>query len=172
MFGSIRPSGSPCFGEAYSLTGYELPSQGADEVALYDHALGFLDLFIEEASERGLKLRHRLDAQSVVWAICRKSDETHDPPQPPQPPEPPEPARLALLSEKVSLPVAFLEEVELLLEDKRQVIFQGPPGTGKTFVAQELAQCLAGSGRRVTLVQFPPLVRVRGLRPGLPSGVD
>ena len=162
------------FGEAYSRTGYELPSQGADEVALYDHALGFLDLFIEEASERGLKLRHRLDAQSVVWAICRKSDETHDPPQPPQPPEPPEPASLALLSEKVSLPVAFLEEVELLLEDKRQVIFQGPPGTGKTFVAQELAQCLAGSGRRVTLVQFHPSYAyedfVQGYRPALTDG--
>ena len=66
------------------------------------------------------------------------------------------------------LDVEFLEEIDSLLKDKRQVIFQGPPGTGKTFVAQALANCLAGSEDRVTLVQFHPSYAyedfVRGFR--------
>ena len=35
----------------------------ADEAALYEHALGFLDRFILEARARGVPVRHRLDAQ-------------------------------------------------------------------------------------------------------------
>ena len=147
------------FAEAYGRTGYEQPSQGAGEAELYDHALGFLDRFIDEASARGLNLRHRLDAQSVVSAVIREDG------------EPPDPTSLAELAEELSLPVAFLEEIELLLKDKRQVIFQGPPGTGKTYVAQELAQRLAGADRRVTLVQFHPSYAyedfVQGYRPDL-----
>ena len=150
------------FEEAYRRTGYEQLSHRADEATLYDHALGFLDRVIDEASERGLQLRHRLDAQSVVWAVVRNDE------------EPPEPPDLARLAETLSLPVPFLEEIALLLEDKRQVIFQGPPGTGKTFVAQELAQCLAGSDGRVTLVQFHPSYAyedfVQGYRPALKDG--
>ena len=64
---------------------------------------------------------------------------------------------------------SFLSDIDLLLEDKKQVIFQGPPGTGKTFVAQKLADCLAGSEDRVTLVQFHPSYSyedfVQGFRP-------
>ena len=63
----------------------------------------------------------------------------------------------------------FLEEIEVLLNDKLQVIFQGPPGTGKTYVAQELASCLAGSEDRVWLVQFHPSYAyedfIQGFRP-------
>ena len=156
------------FEEAYNRTGYELPDQNAAEAALYDHALAFLDRFIEEASERDLRLRHRLDAQSVVWAVIMKDKEPH------KPPEPTQPGSLSRLAEKLSVPVSFLEEIELLLEDKQQVIFQGPPGTGKTFVAQELAQCLAGSDGRVTVVQFHPSYAyedfVQGYRPALQDG--
>ena len=68
----------------------------------------------------------------------------------------------------------FLEEIEVLLREKRQVIFQGPPGTGKTYVAQALANCLAGTEDRVTLVQFHPSYAyedfVRGFRPALVNG--
>ena len=57
----------------------------------------------------------------------------------------------------------------MLLYEKRQIIFQGPPGTGKTYVAQALANCLAGSKDRVKLVQFHPSYAyedfVRGFRP-------
>ena len=46
------------------------------------------------------------------------------------------------------------KKIKALLDEKRQVIFQGPPGTGKTYVAQALANYLARSKERVTLVQF------------------
>ena len=60
------------FNEAYKLTGYELPERGADEADLYEHALGFLDQFMDEAKKRGLTMRHPLDAQSYAWGIlCR-----------------------------------------------------------------------------------------------------
>ena len=67
------------------------------------------------------------------------------------------------------LPVGFLENIKTLLEEKKQVILQGPPGTGKTYVAQKLAQHLAGNKNRVTLVQFHPSYAyedfVQGYRP-------
>ena len=85
---------------------------------------------------------------------------------------------LQALARELYLPVSFLEEIKLLLEEKRQVIFQGPPGTGKTFVAQELSKFLAGSEDededRVSLVQFHPSYAyedfVQGIRPKLQDG--
>ena len=50
---------------------------------------------------------------------------------------------------------AWLDELVDLLAERRQVILYGPPGTGKTFLAQEVAESLAGR-ERVTLVQFHP----------------
>ena len=71
-------------------------------------------------------------------------------------------------------PVGFLQEIEALLDEKRQVIFQGPPGTGKTYVAQKLARHIAGSEERVTLVQLHPSYAyedfVQGFRPTLKDG--
>ena len=77
------------------------------------------------------------------------------------------------LANRLYLPVGFLQEIEQLLAEKRQVIFQGPPGTGKTYVARELARFLAGGDAnaddRVTLVQFHPSYAyedfVQGFRP-------
>ena len=155
--------------EAYERTGYGGPAPDADEAALYEHALGFLDRFIDEASVRGLNLRHRLDAQSLAWAVITKGE----PPEP-ETPEETEPRSLAEFAETLNVSASFLEEIALLLQDKRQVIFQGPPGTGKTFVAQELALCLAGSAERVTLVQLHPSYAyedfVQGYRPALRDG--
>jgi len=78
---------------------------------------------------------------------------------------------LAALARNLFLPDNFLEEINTLLEDKKQVIFQGPPGTGKTYVAQKLAEHIAGSKDRVTLVQFHPSYDyvdfVQGYRPAL-----
>ncbi len=168
------------FEKAYDLTGYDQAPADADEAALYKHALGFLDRFIKEAANRGLRLRHRLDAQSVVWAVVRAnedeapinggqtSDEVEDEPEDDDDSPVMEPD-LQALAEETFLPVGFLEEIDRLLKDKRQVIFQGPPGTGKTYVAQKLARCLAGSKDRVTLVQFHPSYAyedfVQGFRP-------
>ena len=148
------------FDNAYSRTGYHHPPKGADEAVLYEHALGFLDRFIEEAFKRDLELRHRLDAQSLVWMILNTDPSNLD--------------GLAALAAELLLPVEFLEKIDTLLKEKSQVIFQGPPGTGKTYVAQKLATCLAGSEERVTLVQFHPSYAyedfVQGFRPTLTGG--
>ena len=166
------------FNEAYQLTGYGPPDRNVDEAELYDHALGFLDRLMEEAAERGLELRHRLDAQSIVWALHQNRDEMGEPvttitgpdDDEPLPPE----IDLNALAAELYLTPKFLEDIRALLEEKRQVIFQGPPGTGKTYVAQKLAAHLAGSGDRVTLVQFHPSYAyedfVQGYRPTLEGG--
>ena len=130
---------------------------------------GFLDRFLNEASDRGVHLRNRLEAQSVVWAIHNAS-EPKVPDQDDDAEEPTSsPPDLKALADRTSLPLSFLENVKLLLGDKKQVVFQGPPGTGKTFIARELAACLAGSRGRVTLVQFHPSYAyedfVQGYRP-------
>ena len=152
------------FNDAYDITGYGRPDQDADEAIVYERALGFLDRFIEEASERGVQLRHRLDAQSLVWALYEGRDERSvtDIPAVALP-------DLDALSEELNLPLEFIHKTDTLLRDKGQVIFQGPPGTGKTYVALELAECLSGSNDRVTLVQFHPSYAyedfVQGFRP-------
>ena len=139
------------FDEAYERTGYPPRENQADEAALYEHALGFLDRLIEEAGKRGITVHHRLDAQSLVWLVTGDYIDvpSEDPPRQAEP-------DLKKLSDDLLIPVDFLNELKVLLDDKRQVIFQGPPGTGKTYIAQELAECLAGSEQRVTLVQFHP----------------
>ncbi len=162
------------FNDAYSQTAYDKPGRNAEEAALYEHALGFLDRFIEESAKRGLNLRHRLDAQSVLWQMSKNnstiSDEEDDEflegkgnGSPSADPD------LAALARDTYLTAEFLQEIVELLEDKKQVIFQGPPGTGKTYVAQALGECLAGSSSRVTLVQFHPSYAyedfVQGFRP-------
>ena len=156
------------FNRVYKLTGYNSPDQNADEAALYRHALGFLDRFIEEAAAHGVHLRHRLDAQSLIWRSLEKKDPFDLSKLGPLP----TPCDLQKLANDLLLndpTVPFLEDITTLLYDKRQVIFQGPPGTGKTYVAQALAKCLAGSEERVTLVQFHPSYAyedfVRGFRP-------
>ena len=165
--GQYPPFGRASFDKAYRLTSYEHPEQDASEATLYSHALGFLDRFIEEGNKRNLPVHNRLDAQSLVWAVAEGLDEQ-------------EPAlnlsasakmeSVRSLADDLFLPVSFLQEILKLLEDKRQVIFQGPPGTGKTYVAQKLAQHLAGNDQdRVRLVQFHPSYAyedfVQGFRP-------
>ena len=167
------------FDRAYERAGYYPRERVADETELYNHALDFLDRFIEEAAQRDLHLRHRLDAQSVVWIIVPDDDDswdtTSDSEDDSSENETGVSSRMELdlysLAHELTLPVEFLEEINILLEDKLQVIFQGPPGTGKTYVAQKLAKHLAGSDDRVTLVQFHPSYAyedfVQGFRPTL-----
>ena len=163
------------FKEAYERTGYDMPERSADEATLYEHALGFLDRVIEEAFKRGLTLRHRLDAQTIAYRTIVASL-----PEPPRDEEdeedalseaPPPTSDLPTLAAKLHLTPEFLREIQTLLDDKRQVIFQGPPGTGKTYVAQALAEHLAGSKDRMTLVQLHPSYAyedfVQGFRPSL-----
>ena len=174
------------FNMGYELTGYPPPDAGADEAAACQHALEFLDALSEEASKRGLQLRDRLEAQAVVWSVASTGDwykefippEEHDAfrryrdgeeiVKPPPPPKPP-PKTLQDLAAELLWDVGHLEEIERLLEAKRQVVFYGPPGTGKTYVAQELAEHFAGEHGSTDLVQFHPSYAyedfVEGYRP-------
>jgi 5-methylcytosine-specific restriction endonuclease McrBC GTP-binding regulatory subunit McrB len=76
------------------------------------------------------------------------------------------------ISDEVLLDVSFLNEIEELLEDKKQVIFYGPPGAGKTYIAMKLAEALSEGSEElnpVELVQFHPSYAyedfVEGFRP-------
>ncbi len=64
-----------------------------------------------------------------------------------------------------------INDIEALLEEKRQLILYGPPGTGKTWLAERLADYLAEPGGEVKLVQFHPSYGyedfVEGIRPGV-----
>ena len=162
--------------EGYARTGYPMPPNDADAGALYEHALGFLDEIVERAKALDFcRPRNRLEAQSLVWSYKwrkerlgpRNQGETVEEEPPSVSPSP----SLDELAAELMFDVEFLERVEKLLEDKRQVIFQGPPGTGKTYTAKNLAACLAGSEERVRLVQFHPSYAyedfVQGYRPRL-----
>jgi 5-methylcytosine-specific restriction enzyme B len=168
------------FDKAFELTGYGGPQPDADEVGLYEHALGFLDRMVEEAQARGLHLKDRLDAQGVVWALTKsklthpvvarwteaersaflryRGDVRDDGPQ-----------EFAALAASLLIDAAHLGRIDQLMRDKRQLIFYGPPGTGKTYVARQLALHYARSPARVRLVQFHPSYAyedfVEGYRP-------
>ena len=158
------------FTDAYQRTGYALPEPHSDEAALYEHALGFLDQFIQEASVRGLPLRHRLDAQSLVYGIFW--------PEPEDPPDPPadlwSPSDIEALAKELLWDNGGLQKIIDGLKDKRQVIFQGPPGTGKTYVAKRLAEWCKEHGGDFQIVQFHPSYSyedfVEGFRPTLTAG--
>ena len=157
------PYQSGVFHDAYTRTGYPHNPDDSNEAVTYEHALGFLDRFIEEAALRGLVLRHRLDAQSVVWALKGGRDGKDDSGEDGTFPD------MQTLAADLLLPASFLEEIAMLLNEKKQVIFQGPPGTGKTYVARALANHLAGAAGSVELVQFHPSYAyedfVQGFRP-------
>ena len=146
-------------------------SQSADEATLYEHALGFLDRFIKEAAERGLELRHRLDAQSVMWALTKDTPEG-EPPLPPT--DPWTQANIEALAGELLWKPSYLQKIIDGLKDKRQVIFQGPPGTGKTYVAKRIAEWCKQHGGDFRIVQFHPSYSyedfVEGFRPTLTDG--
>ena len=154
------------FTDAYQRTGYTLPEQQSDEAALYEHALGFLDQFIQGGSVRGLPLRHRLDAQSLVWAIQDFPDE--------QPEDPWASVHIEALAKELLWETGALQKIIDGLKDKRQAIFQGPPGTGKTYVAKRIAEWCQEHGGEFEIVQFHPSYSyedfVEGFRPTLTAG--
>ena len=64
---------------------------------------------------------------------------------------------------------AELAKIADLLWERKQIILYGPPGTGKTYLAEKLARHLTDDGA-VKLVQFHPVLHLRGLLRGLPAG--
>ena len=148
------------FESSFRRLSYDGPPADADEETTYQHALAFLDELVARATERRLdRPANRLEAQSIVY-VMHWWDETGGNGVDPD---------MAPLAKELLFPVGFLQNIEALLQEKKQVIFQGPPGTGKTFVAQRLARHLAGSDKRCRLVQFHPSYSyedfVRGYRP-------
>ncbi|MDE2822727.1 MAG: hypothetical protein OXK79_04405, partial [Chloroflexota bacterium] len=62
------------FAATYELTKYRGPPRDADEAALYQHALGFLDRLVEEADKLD-RPRTRLEAQSVMFGVWYPRDQ-------------------------------------------------------------------------------------------------
>ena len=165
------PFASTAFESAYRATRFPSPPNSANQGEVYQHALGFLDRVVGRASTLGFQRpTDRLEAQSLVWMMSQEiqqEDESDEDELASKQYVP----DLYTLADELLLPVSFLQNIERLLTDKRQVIFQGPPGTGKTYVAKQLAECLAGSPDRVRLVQFHPSYAyedfIQGYRPSL-----
>lgn len=182
--------------KACKLTGYPVPSAGADQARRYRHALGFFDRLKQESEQRGLKLRDRLDAQSVMYAVTENeppptfTDEEsklflawrsgQSVPSPAPVParddkdkEPTSSQTLQRLADELFVPVEFLDTLLTLLRERGQLILYGPPGTGKTFIARKLMESLAPEPRMGAVVQFHPSYSyedfVEGFRPATSS---
>ncbi|MDE0065466.1 MAG: AAA family ATPase [Acidimicrobiaceae bacterium] len=63
---------------------------------------------------------------------------------------------LGELADELLIDRSFLDDIESLLKDKRQVILYGPPGTGKTYLARKFAEALIPDADRRAIVQFHP----------------
>ncbi|MDE2668476.1 MAG: AAA family ATPase [Chloroflexota bacterium] len=71
------------FDEAYRATNRPQPPTDADEGALYEHALAFLDDILERTRALGFERpANRLEAQSVVWVQSWMGDESAPPSDP------------------------------------------------------------------------------------------
>jgi MoxR-like ATPase len=88
-----------------------------------------------------------------------------------------ESSALSALISTTHLSSMFLQDIDDLLRDKRQLIFEGPPGSGKTYVAEKFARWFTGQAldekvplnEQVEIVQFHQSYGyedfVQGIRP-------
>jgi hypothetical protein len=182
------PVSARVFTKCCKLTGYPAPYAGADQALRYRQALVFFDRFIKESEQRGLKLRDRLDAQSVMWAITenepppiftdderaaflawRSGTSVPSPVEPELGEAPPVARSLQQLANDLLVPEEFLDTVLTLLRERGQLILYGPPGTGKTYIARKLMEFIAPEPARHEVVQFHPSYSyedfVEGYRP-------
>jgi MoxR-like ATPase len=168
---------------------FQPSSSGSTAGGRYFAFLELLDEFFDRMHDRGVKLRDRLDAQSLVWWVT-----STDPPddwdederaaflafQGKETPAVVEPGLFPSPTEeqakRLHLPRPWLQQAVDLLNEKRQVIFYGPPGTGKTFIAQALAEQVEAAGGDWQLVQFHPAYSYEdffeGYRPAKPEDGD
>lgn len=187
--------------DAWKLAGWG-PDKDLPAARVYERALVLFEELVRSSAGWPAPLNDPLDAQGVLWVITNLSEKpqswtadewddlrryrgeevtTTPEPMPPVGEEVvDDPAEsvdhLADAATDLLVDRAFLDEMELLLEDKKQIVLYGPPGTGKTYLARRLARALAaGEEHRVRLVQFHPAMSyedfIEGLRPRvLPNG--
>lgn len=65
------PIRTQTFGVVFSRAGYPPFQPDQDAADRYAHALQFLDFLIDRAPTYGVQLRHRLEAQGIVWRLGR-----------------------------------------------------------------------------------------------------
>ena len=179
--------------DAWKLAGWG-PDKDLPPVKVYERALVLFEELVRSSASWPAPLGDPLDAQGVLWIITNLAEKpkswtleewtelrryrgeeiTSYEPEPPVEGVVDNPAgsvdHLAEAAADLLVDRAFLDEMELLLEDKKQIVLYGPPGTGKTYLARRLARALAaGEERRVRLVQFHPAMSyedfIEGLRP-------
>jgi MoxR-like ATPase len=186
--------------DAWKLAGWG-PDKDLPPVKVYERALVLFEELVRSSARWPAPLNDLLDAQGVLWVITNLADkpqswtagewtelrryrgEDVQPPgqeevsAPDRADDPPESVdHLAEAAADLLVDREFLDEMELLLEDKRQIVLYGPPGTGKTYLARRFARALAADvEHRVRLVQFHPAMSyedfIEGLRPRvLPNG--
>ena len=60
------------------------------------------------------------------------------------------------VSRQTYFPIDIIREIEILLNEKKQIIFYGPPGTSKTYFAKIFARYFTGNPNNIALIQFHP----------------
>jgi 5-methylcytosine-specific restriction protein B len=191
--------------EAWKLAGWG-PDKDMTPVQVYERGLVMFEEVMRSSAGWSAPLTDLLDAQGVLWVITNLADKPQawsddewdelrryrgeEIPAPGSATVPGPVAVPPMVDEELAGPVdhlaeaaadllvdrEFLDEMVLLLEDKKQIVLYGPPGTGKTYLARRLAHALAaGELERVRLVQFHPAMSyedfIEGLRPRvLPNG--
>lgn len=66
------------------------------------------------------------------------------------------PVTIEELANVTYLPQRMLSEIEVLLKEKKQIIFYGPPGTSKTYSTRKFAEYFTGNIDNVEVIQFHP----------------
>lgn len=67
-------------------------------------------------------------------------------------------------------PKEWIEEIEQLLNEKKQIIFYGPPGTGKTFFAKKFAKYF--TKENYDIIQFHPSYSYEDFIEGIKPSID
>jgi 5-methylcytosine-specific restriction endonuclease McrBC GTP-binding regulatory subunit McrB len=75
------------------------------------------------------------------------------------------------VSRQTYFPIDIIREIEILLNEKKQIIFYGPPGTSKTYFAKLFARYFTGNPNNIALIQFHPSYSyedfIEGIKPNL-----
>lgn len=154
------PYRTNAFFDNYRLVDYPQGPDSYDPIGQYEHGLGFVDRLMAECEQRGLKLRDRLDAQSIMWTMVKSGPldewdadakqkflafrgEAVDTPE--DAVTDAESIYEALCSEsaQIRFPEWVVTDYLLALAAKPFVLLSGISGTGKTQIAQIVAEFLA-----------------------------